>query len=313
MMKRHLGLKFGSIGAIAAALLLCAAVTATMPAMARAQESGDAADPAAALADTLVAACRASEADFAKHLTTANAAAFRALPVTQRSELMKRLSLSDDAGKPLLSADAEKHTVLRCRAANNTVEYRFGATRVEENLAFIPVAVVNSQQADFGMVREGGSWRLLSLGLVLFDVPQLAKQWAAADLATQEDTAIADLRALAEAIQTYRRAFGKLPESLEQLGPAPKDQISPDQAALVPADMAAGKHDGYVFRYRISPDPNGNDNNFELAATPEAYPKPGKRSFFLDTAGKVHGDDKHGKVATVDDPLIASEKAADEK
>ena len=40
---------------------------------------------------------------------------------------------------------------------------------------------------------------------------------------------------------------------------------------------------------------------------------PGKRSFFMDTAGKVHGDDKRGKVATVDDPLIAGEKAADEK
>jgi len=175
------------------------------------------------------------------------------------------------------------------------------------------VAVVNSEQAEFGMVREGNSWRLLSLGLVLFDVPQLAKQWAVSDLQTHEDTAIADLRALAEAIQTYRRAFGKLPESLEQLGPAPKDQISPEQAALVPADMAAGKHDGYVFRYRISPDPNGNDNDFELAATPEAYGKLGKRSFFLDTAGKVHGDDKRGRVAAVDDPLISSEKAADEK
>jgi hypothetical protein len=306
-------LRFGGMGT-AAALLLFAAATATMPATAGAQESGDAAaDPATALADTLVAACRARETDFASHLTAANAAAFRALPATQRSELMKRLSLSDDPGKPLLSADAEKHIVLRCRAANNTVEYRFGTTRVQENLAFIPVAVVNSQQADFGMVREGSSWRLLSLGLVLFDVPQLAKQWAAADLATQEDTAIADLRALGEAIQTYRRAFGKLPESLAQLGPAPKDQISPEQAALVPADMAAGKHDGYIFRYRISPDADGNDNNFELAATPEAYPKPGKRSFFLDTTGKVHGDDKHGKVATVDDPLIASEKAAGEK
>jgi hypothetical protein len=56
MMKRHLGLKSGNIGAIAAALLVCAAMTATMPAMAHAQESGDAADPAAALADTLVAA-----------------------------------------------------------------------------------------------------------------------------------------------------------------------------------------------------------------------------------------------------------------
>src|SRR5271163_4335176 len=206
MMNPRFRSRFGAMGTIVAALLLHVAASVILSATVRAQEASGAADPATALADALVAACRASESDFANHLTTANAAAFRALPATQRSELMKRLSLSDDPGKPLLSADADKHIVLRCRAANNTVEYRFGTTRVQENLAFIPVAVVNSQQADFGMVREGGSWRLLSLGLVLFDVPQLAKQWAAADLATQEDTAIADLRALAEAIQTYRRA-----------------------------------------------------------------------------------------------------------
>jgi hypothetical protein len=114
-------------------------------------------------------------------------------------------------------------------------------------------------------------------------------------------------------MRRYQRAFGKLPESLAQLGPAPKDQISPDQAALVPADMALGRQGGYIFRYRISPDANGNDNDFELAATPEAYGRPCKRSFFMDIAGKVHGDDKRGKVATVDDPLIPGEKAADEK
>jgi hypothetical protein len=311
MMNRRFRLQLDGIGTLAAALLLVAVITMSMPT--RAQDSGDVADPATALANTMVAACRANETEFANHLTAANAAAFRALPETQRSELMKRLSLSDEPGKPLLSADNEKHIVLLCRAANTTVEYRFGTARVQENLAFIPVAVVNSEQADFGMVRDGGGWRLLSLGLVLFDVPQLAKQWAAADLAAREDAAIADLRSLGEAIRRYQRAFGKLPESLEQLGPAPKDQISPEQAALVPADMAAGKHGGYIFRYRISPDVNGNDNDFELAATPEAYGRPGKRSFLLDTDGKVHGDDKRGKVATVDDPLLSGEKAAEEK
>src|SRR5580700_5908378 len=310
MMNRRFRSRLSGIATLAAALLLAAM---TMTPSANAQESGDAADPAAALADTLVAACRAKETEFANHLTAASATAFRALPATQRSELMKRLSLSDEPGKPLLSSDNEKHIVLRCRAAHNTVEYRFGATRVQENLAFIPVAVVSSEQAEFGMVRDGGSWRPLSLGLVLFDVPQLAKQWAAADLAAHEDAAIADLRSLEEAIRRYQRAFGKLPESLAQLGPAPKDQISPEQAGLVPADMAAGKQGGYTFRYRISPDANGNDNDFELAATPEAYGRPGKRSFFMDAAGKVHGDDKRGKVATVDDPLIPGEKAADEK
>jgi hypothetical protein len=311
MMNRSFRSRCGDIGTLAAVLVLLAAITMTPTA--RAQDSSDAADPAAALADTLVAACRANEAEFANHLTSANAAAFRALPATLRSELMKRLSLSDEPGKPLLSSDNEKHIVLRCRAANTTVEYRFGSTRVQENLAFIPVAVVNSEQAEFGMVRDGGGWRLLSLGLVLFDVPQLARQWAAADLAAREDAAIADLRSLAEAIRRYQRAFGKLPESLAQLGPAPKDQISPDQAALVPADMASGRRGGYIFRYRISPDANGNDNDFELAATPEAYGSPCKRSFFMDLAGKVHGEDKRGKVATVDDPLIPGEKAADEK
>jgi hypothetical protein len=309
MMNRSFRSRFPDIGTLAATLLLFAVTAEPV----HAQDSSDGADPAAALADTLVAACRANEADFANHLTVANAVAFRALAATQRSELMKRLSLSDEPGKPLLSSDNDKHIVLRCRATNTTVEYRFGTTRVQENLAFIPVAVVNSEQAEFGMVRDGGGWRLLSLGLVLFDVPQLAKQWAAADLAAREDAAIADLRALAEAIRRYQRAFGKLPDSLEQLGPAPKDQISPEQASLVPADMAAGKQGGYVFRYRISPDANGNDNDFELAATPEAYGRPSKRSYFMDTAGKVHGDDKHGKVATVDDPLIPGEKAADEK
>ncbi len=305
-MKKFPRSRFQGIGMMAAALLFFAA----MPA--RAQESADA-DPATALSNILVAACRANETEFASHLTSANAAAFRALPATQRDELMKRLSLSDEAGKPLISADDQKHIVLHCRGAGGNVEFRFGATRVQENLAFIPVTVVDGAQADFGMVREGNSWRLLSLGLVLFDVPQLAKQWAQADLRAKEDAAIADLRSLAEAIQTYRRAFGKLPESLAQLGPAPKDQISPDQAGLVPASMAAGKQGGYIFRYRISPDASGNDKDFELAATPEAYGKSGKRSFFMDTTGKVHGDDKHGKVATVDDPLVPGEKAADEK
>ena len=95
---------------MAAALLLIAA----MPA--RAQETAEA-DPATTLSDILVAACRANETEFASHLTSANAAAFRALPATQRNELMKRLSLSDEAGKPLISADDQKHIVLHCRGA----------------------------------------------------------------------------------------------------------------------------------------------------------------------------------------------------
>jgi hypothetical protein len=114
-------------------------------------------------------------------------------------------------------------------------------------------------------------------------------------------------------VQTYHRAFGKLPESLAELGPAPKDQISPEQASLISAELSKGTTGGYEFRYRIVPDISGNDTAFELAATPKPYGNAGRRSFFLDATGKVHGEDKHGAVATAEDPFIAGEKAATEK
>lgn len=299
--------------------LACLMPAAAWGYRARAQENAQTSaapaekDPAAALADVLSAACRANQTEFANFLTGDNGAAFRALPEAQRSALMKRLSLADSPGKPLLSSDDHNHIVLFCRTPETSVEFRFGAARVHENLAFIPVNVVNGEEADFGLVREAGGWRLLSLGLVLLDVPQLSKQWAQQDLAAHEDAIVADLRSLATALQTYRNAFGKLPESLAELGPAPPNQISPEQASLVSASLAAGKQDGYIFRYRIAPDANGNDNDFELAATPQSYGKLGRRSFFMDIEGKIHGDDKHGAVATYEDPLIAGEKAPVEK
>jgi hypothetical protein len=278
----------------------------------RAQEAG-APDSAAALSDALVAACRANETQFADWLAGSNPAAFRALPSSQRAEFIKRISLSDLPGKPLISSDGNGHIVLRCRAPNTTVEYRFGTPRVRETLAFIPVTVVDSEETEFGLIHEASGWKLLSLGLVILDIPQLSKQWAQADLTAREDAIVGTLRATYEAIQTYLRAFGRLPESLAELGPAPKDQISPEQASLVSAELAKGTQGGYEFRYRIVPDISGNDTQFELAATPKPYGTNGHRSFFLDAAGRVHGDDKHGAVATPDDPPLAGEKADSEK
>ena len=288
--------------------ILASTAAGLWPAISRAQNNS-ASDAASALSAALSAACRANEAQFVNYLTADNASAFRALPATQRTAFVKRFALTDDPGKPLASTDAQNHTVLRCEATKATVEYRFGDARVHDNLAFIPVTVLNLEDTEFGLVRENGAWRLISLGVVLLDIPQLAKQWDAADLTAREEAAVQTLRDLASAIQKYNRAWGKLPESLSALGPAPPGQISPEQAALVSAELAAGRQDGYVYRYRINPDKNGNDTKFELAATPEKYGQNGRRSFFFDSDGRIHGDDKHGVVATPEDPLIAGEKS----
>ena len=289
-----------AVGAVATAFTLL------IPASAFAQ-NGRESDPATALASALAAACRANEANFVEYLTVDNAAAFRVLPADQRAAFLKRFSLADAPGKVLLSSDPQNHVVLRCEAPGGTAEFRFGDTRTHENLSFIPVTVIDAQQTQFGLVRENGGWRLLSLGLVLLDVPQLSKQWADEALAAKEDSAIKTLQGLAEAVETYRRAYGNLPESLAQLGPAPKGQISPDLASLVDQQLAAGSESGYRFRYRIVPATQADETAFELAAMPEDNGKTGRRSFFLDASGKVHGADKHGDMAASEDPLIGAE------
>ena len=268
-------------------------------------QDGHETDPAAALSAAFTAACRANETQFANYLTADNAAAFRNLPADQRRAFLQRFSLSDQPGRPLISADAQNHIVLRCVAPAGTAEFRFGDVRAHENLAFVPVTAINSQETEFGLIRESGGWRLLSLGLVLLDIPQLSKQWAEGDLAAREDAAIANLRGIADAIQTYRNAWGKLPESLVQLGPAPKDEISPELASLVNEKLAAGSESGYKFRYRIVPAAQEGDESFEIAAMPESYGKTGRRSFLVDSSGKIHAADRHGDVATLEDTLVA--------
>ena len=266
-------------------------------------QDGHETDPAAALTSALNAACRGNETMFANYLTADSAAAFKALPADQRAQFLERFSLSDEPGRPLISADDKNHTVVRCVAPAGTAEFRFGDTRVHENLAFIPVAAVNSQQTEFGLIRENGGWRLISLGLLMLDIPQLSKQWVTSDLDAREDAAIANLRGIADAVHTYKNAWGKLPESIEQLGPAPKDEISPQQASLVNEHLAAGSSAGYKFRYRVVGAAE-SEQSFEVSAQPESYGKTGKRSFLLDAAGRIHAADRHGDLATAEDDTI---------
>jgi hypothetical protein len=284
------------------------------PALTRAQQQ---AAPSAetALSSALSAACKQDAATFANSLTSDNAAAYRALPGPQRTALMKRFVLLEDPGRPLLSTSTGGHMVVRCESPGFTTEMRFGETRLRENLAFVPMEIPlpgeSARSITFGLVREGGNWKLLSVGLILLDIPSMAKQWEQADLDAREDNAIANLRAVAAALETYRRAYGDWPETLALLGPAPPSGVSPQAAGLIDADLAAGRKDGYTIRYSIVP-ANGNqpadDRNkaetFSLAASPTEYGKTGRRSFLLDSAGILRAADKQGGVAASTDPRV---------
>ena len=109
--------------------------------------------------------------------------------------------------------------------------------------------------------------------------PQLVDQWAQQDIAAREDAAARTLVALADAIRAYQQSFGQLPESLEQLGPAPPEGASPDHADLIGGDLAAGSRNNYQYRYQIVTPADGGAPQFELSAVPEKYGDKGKRSF----------------------------------
>lgn len=264
--------------------------------------------PAGALSDALAAACRGNQPEFAKFLTNDNATAFQTLTSEEKNDLIKRFSLTENPGKPLLSSDPQNHIVLTCDAPSASVEFRFGGARVHDNLAFIPVTVPGGQQTQFGLVRENGSWRILSLGLLLVDIPQLSKQWANQAIEDREDAIITALRGLREAVERYKTAFGQWPESLAQLGPAEPGQISPERASMVGKELASGAAGGYHFHYRTVATADPKNGTFELIATPDEYGKTGRRSFFLDGAGRMHAADKHGTDATSDDPQLDAEE-----
>jgi type II secretory pathway pseudopilin PulG len=271
-------------------------------------------NPETALSEVLSAACKQDSSAFANSLTADNASAFRSLAGPQQTAMMKRFVLLDQAGRVLLSTSSAGKRVVRCESPSFTSEMRLGEAKVRENLAFvpmeIPVAEEKPRSMTFGFVREGGAWRLISVGLILLDIPAMAKQWEQADLDASEDAAIADLRSVASALETYRRAYGKLPDALSALGPAPPEGVSPEAAGLLDKDLAGSK-DGYSIRYTIIPaagappeDEADKAETFSLSSSPKEYGKAGKRSFFLDSSGTLRGADKQGAPATSTDPRI---------
>jgi hypothetical protein len=293
------------IALISLALLFCPCLFAQSP------PAGDA-DPMPALMAALGAACRQDASKFSDYLTVANAnaTAFMKLSSDERISFMERFVLLDTPGRPLLSTSTEGRQQLRCEATDATQEFTFGAPSIHDNLATIPVAITTGETIRIGLVREDGNWKLLSLGLLMIDVPELQKQWGVQALKVREQSAIDTLQGLAQAIDTYQRAFGKLPESLAQLGPPAQGGVSPSAAKLIDAPLAAGANDGYKFRYRVITTADSENPGYEIAAIPTQYGKTGNRSFLLDKDGKVHGADKHGALATVDDPVLTSQETS---
>jgi hypothetical protein len=304
------------------AFALSLLVFSLLPTHALAQESSSVPNsPSAAsgaLSQALSAACSQSQIDFARFLTARNKQSFARMTPAARVALMKRFVLLSEPGKPSISLNPSGRPTVHCETPIGAADIQIGGADEQDNMAFLPVelrdaidpAGADAVRVNMGLVRENGQWRLLSLGLVLLDLPSLEIEWNAAEISSNESAALESLKLVAQSIETYRRTYTHLPESLDKLGPPPpaadgkvRTKPSQDAAALLEADLAAGKKDGYAFRYVIlGASSLGAVAQFELAASPAPYGQAGRRSFFRDATGAFHAGDHRGAVGSATDP-----------
>ncbi|HKN76329.1 MAG TPA: hypothetical protein VJW94_14215 [Candidatus Acidoferrum sp.] len=260
-----------------------------------------------------MAACSQSQNDFERYLTARNKESFSRMTPAARVAFMKRFVLLNQAGKPSATTNPSGRPIVRCDTPAGAAEIQIGGADTRDNVAFMPVELrdatdstdASAIQVTMGLVRENGEWKILSLGVVLLDLPSLELEWDSAEADKNEQTAIESLKDIAEAVETFRLKYARLPSSLSSLGPPLHGPANADAAGLVEADLAAGMRNGYSFRYVILGGSGlGAPAKFELAATPLSYGRTGHRSFFRDAGGTLRGADRQGAVGAASDPRL---------
>lgn len=269
--------------------------------------------PDSALSSALAAACSQNQAEFTRFLTVRNQGSFSRMTAAARVAFMKRFVLLDEPGKAAISANPSGRPMVRCETPGATTETQIGGADVRDNVAFLPLQLrdvsdstgASARQISMGLVREEGQWKLLSLGVLLLDLPELEVEWDESEIEATEKDALQSLKTIAAAIESYRGKYLHLPQSLVNLAAPQRVARSISAAGLLDADLAKGAKNGYAFRYVIAGGSDlGAPAQYELSATPLHYAQTGRRSFFRDANGVLHAADHQGAVGSQSDPKV---------
>lgn len=267
--------------------------------------------PGSALSKAIAAACSQGQTEFARFLTVRNKESFSRMTPAARIALMKRFVLLNEPGKATISANPSGRPIVRCETPSVTTEMQIGGAEIHDNVAFLPMDLhdvtdstgASARQINMGLVREEGEWKLLSLGVLLLDLPALEVEWDESEIEATEKDALESLKMIAAAIESYRSKYPHLPESLANLAAPARGKPSAEAGGLLDSDLAKGAKNGYAFRYVIAGASDlGAPAKYELSATPLQYGRTGRRSFFRDSNGVVHAGDHQGAVGKESDP-----------
>lgn len=97
-----------------------------------------------------------------------------------------------------------------------------------------------------------------------------------------EVVVIREIQTIHQAQTQYLSQFGDYAASLAELGPPTSGAVGPRAAYLIPASLASGEKDGYVFTMTKTP------SGYAVNANPKVFGSTGRRTFYLDQDGIIH-------------------------
>jgi|ERR1039458_6396092 hypothetical protein len=119
--------------------------------------------------------------------------------------------------------------------------------------------------------------------ILILAVLVLAIRGGKQDFHPTEMAAVRDIQTIVSMQAQYMSQFGKYAASLAELGPAGNGvRPGPWAADLIPASLASGQTDGYLFRIARTP------GGYSINAEPIVFGKTGRRTFYTDQSIIIH-------------------------
>ena len=97
-----------------------------------------------------------------------------------------------------------------------------------------------------------------------------------------ETIVIREVQTIHQAQVQYVSQFGRYAAKLSELGPPSTGPAGPNAANLIPANLASGEKDGYIFTLTLT------TMGYAVHASPRVFGSTGRRTFYLDQNGTVH-------------------------
>ena len=122
---------------------------------------------------------------------------------------------------------------------------------------------------------------LIVVGIIVVIAGIAVTNLKGAHLNSFESAVIGELRTISQAQALYLSQFGSFAATLAQLGPPVAGATGPQAAGVLPANLASGAKNGYLFTLTVTA------TGYTVHASPKIFGRNGRRTFLLDEAGVI--------------------------